>query len=598
MTKATSKIIMPSEPELIQDSGEIISIYDHLSREQKEELALLLGEKARRHGQRLFDHVFTEQGANFNGEFLHPRHLYPKHLTFFSEGAEYIERCFMAANRVGKCVTFQTLIPHPDGTSTMAGELYERGDPFKVLAWDGDKVVEAMAAHPIKKPAERCYKIYLSNGDWFECAANHRVLTSSGYVFAEQLLESFGGLPLTSLEPDQLVRAASDRHSSQTPQDFEHYYPDYHRFDDEQPHSDQGIYQAFSPLQDDVRQHNSLRSCLGGLVNKYTSNQKLSFYPLSILGVHPRLSALYAGCLSHILHNAAQSLTGCSPLFQQPLLASQGQLQSACATAQCQSESAGLFAGLCRALSKNEQPCLAAHQAHPQFQDAFYLQQPSSSLDQYSLLSPLNDGNRIVSFKPIGVQEVYDFTVPLHKNYIAAGVVHHNTFAGGFETSAHLTGLYPDWWIGRRFDKPVQWWAAGKTNETTRDIIQNKLFGEVIPASRKTLAGTGLVPGRMIGAMTWKQGVQDLIDNIKIKHVSGGWSTLGLKAYQQGRGAFEGTERDGIWMDEEPPAEIYDECLIRTATTQGMIMLTFTPLEGMSDVVMSFMPKSMRPKTD
>lgn len=41
--------------------------------------------------------------------------------------------------------------------------------------------------------------------------------------------------------------------------------------------------------------------------------------------------------------------------------------------------------------------------------------------------------------------------------------------------------------------------------------------------------------------------------------------------------------------------EVYGECLIRTATTNGIILLTFTPLEGRSEVVMSFMPKEMQP---
>ncbi len=31
-------------------------------------------------------------------------------------------------------------------------------------------------------------------------------------------------------------------------------------------------------------------------------------------------------------------------------------------------------------------------------------------------------------------------------------------------------GRYPDWWEGRRFSGPVRAWAAGKTNETTRDV--------------------------------------------------------------------------------------------------------------------------------
>src|SRR5690606_24562571 len=98
-----------------------------------------------------------------------------------------------------------------------------------------------------------------------------------------------------------------------------------------------------------------------------------------------------------------------------------------------------------------------------------------------------------------------------------------------------------------------------------------------------------------LGPVTWKQGVSDLADTIKVQHVSGGWSVLGFKSYQQGRGSFEGTAQHGIWLDEEPPADVYGECIIRTATTDGLVLLTFTPLAGMSEVVMSFMPKEMRP---
>src|ERR1700740_1232432 len=32
---------------------------------------------------------------------------------------------------------------------------------------------------------------------------------------------------------------------------------------------------------------------------------------------------------------------------------------------------------------------------------------------------------------------------------------------GGYETVLHLTGVYPDWWPGRRVDKPVSWWVGG-----------------------------------------------------------------------------------------------------------------------------------------
>lgn len=178
--------------------------------------------------------------------------------------------------------------------------------------------------------------------------------------------------------------------------------------------------------------------------------------------------------------------------------------------------------------------------------------------------------------------------------FMAANRIGKSEGAGGYETTLHMTGEYPRWWKGRRFDRATAGYACGKTNETTRDIVQTKLFGKVrMDGSRKTFAGTGLVPARCIGDVTWKQGVADLADTVRVRHVSGEWSDCNLKSYAQGRGSFEGTERDWIWLDEEPPVDIYGECLIRTATTQGIVYITFTPLEGATEVVQSFMPAKM-----
>lgn len=180
--------------------------------------------------------------------------------------------------------------------------------------------------------------------------------------------------------------------------------------------------------------------------------------------------------------------------------------------------------------------------------------------------------------------------------FLAANRVGKTEGVGAYETTVHLTGQYPRWWNGWRSDRPVRWWAAGKTNETTRDIVQAKLLGP--PAwdgQRKTFAGTGMVPGDAIGPVTWKAGLTDLADTVRVKHVSGGWSLLGIKSYQQGRGSFEGTEQDGIWLDEEPPLDVYSECLVRTMTTDGRLLLTFTPLDGMSEVVMNFLENGKMP---
>lgn len=191
---------------------------------------------------------------------------------------------------------------------------------------------------------------------------------------------------------------------------------------------------------------------------------------------------------------------------------------------------------------------------------------------------------------------------PKHLEFFRAGREHRERLAlcanrvgktegmGGYESTLHLTGLYPPWWEGRRFDRPVRWWIAGGSNETTRDIVQAKLFGKVTWAGgKKSVDGTGLIPGETIGEISWKQGITDLIDTARVRHRSGGWSVVGVKSYHQGRKSFEGTEQDGVWLDEEPPLDVYTECLTRTMTTDGMMLLTFTPLEGVSDVVMLFL---------
>lgn len=170
---------------------------------------------------------------------------------------------------------------------------------------------------------------------------------------------------------------------------------------------------------------------------------------------------------------------------------------------------------------------------------------------------------------------------------LAANRVGKSEGVGGYEVTLHLTGEYPAWWIGHRFTKPTKWWAAGDTAKTVRDIIQAKLLG---PPGDKAAEGTGLIPAANIIRTTPKQGIADAIEHIYVKHKSGGTSVIQLKSYDQGREAFQGTEQDGVWLDEEPPLTIYTECVIRTMTTNGLVLCTFTPLEGLSETVLHYLP--------
>jgi phage terminase large subunit-like protein len=163
------------------------------------------------------------------------------------------------------------------------------------------------------------------------------------------------------------------------------------------------------------------------------------------------------------------------------------------------------------------------------------------------------------------------------------------TWCGGAEVAYHLTGDYPHWWVGRRFPKPTACWASGVTSEATRDTVQRILLGRV------GALGTGMIPKAAILDTSQARGIADAVDNVIVQHVSGGRSSLAFKSYEKGREKWQGETLDLVWFDEEPPGEIYNEGLTRTAATGGFVFLTFTPLLGMSDVVRLFYPNPTTP---
>lgn len=187
---------------------------------------------------------------------------------------------------------------------------------------------------------------------------------------------------------------------------------------------------------------------------------------------------------------------------------------------------------------------------------------------------------------------------------LAANRIGKTLGAGAFEVALHLTGCYEEyapWWEGRRFDHPIKAWAAGDTSKTVRDIIQPTLLGPTRILAPADPQGTrfiereyehGVLPPHLVIHRTPKAGVPDAIESIHVRHKSGGVSVIQLKSYDQKRESFQGTSQDLIWLDEEPPLDIYSECLLRTMTTDGLIMMTFTPLMGMTDLIQLFMPSS------
>jgi phage terminase large subunit-like protein len=197
-------------------------------------------------------------------------------------------------------------------------------------------------------------------------------------------------------------------------------------------------------------------------------------------------------------------------------------------------------------------------------------------------LQTRQDENRLVAYKPYPKQRDFHGTLT-RERLLMAGNQLGKTVAGAAEMAMHLTGMYPDWWNGRRFDKPIVAWAGSVTGLATRDTVQRMLMG------RPGQQGHGSIPKKSIIEAKSAIGVPDLLDHVKVRHAKGGVSMLAFKSYEQGREKWQGESLDIVWFDEEPAQDIYTEGLTRTNATRGMVYMTFTPLLGMSDVVKRFL---------
>ena len=210
------------------------------------------------------------------------------------------------------------------------------------------------------------------------------------------------------------------------------------------------------------------------------------------------------------------------------------------------------------------------------------------------ILSDIEDQkahNQLFYFDPYPYQKQFHKALDMQGNpaqqrlLMAANKVG-KTVAGAYETAIHLTGEYPDWWDGHRFERPVKVWCAGMTTSNTRDIVQAELLGE--PGDPEDW-GKGFIPKDRILTTERMPGIPNAISSITVKHITGRNSRLWFKSYEQGKEQWMGKAVDLVWLDEEPPQDIYSQGLRATLKTRGLIFMTFTPEKGMTNVVAQFM---------
>lgn len=188
--------------------------------------------------------------------------------------------------------------------------------------------------------------------------------------------------------------------------------------------------------------------------------------------------------------------------------------------------------------------------------------------------------------------------------FLCAGNRVGKTYSMAHEVAYHATGLYPDWYEGHRFSKKSMEtgdgkpnphdliiWCVGITSDSTRKVMQKELFGTE-SAKVDVELGTGAIPREFIEMdFLERDGNRILVAKIKHHDPDGnfdGYTTLEFRSTQQGEHVLMGSTVDLIWLDEEDPhrsMEIYAQCVTRTSTTRGLIIMTATPENGRTKLI-------------
>ncbi|MBL0848957.1 MAG: DNA packaging protein [Candidatus Liberibacter ctenarytainae] len=190
---------------------------------------------------------------------------------------------------------------------------------------------------------------------------------------------------------------------------------------------------------------------------------------------------------------------------------------------------------------------------------------------------------RLDFYQPYAKQKIFHHMGKIARERLfMAGNQLGKTLAGAAEAAMHLTGCYPSWWQGHRFSSPIVMIAGSVSYELTRDGIQRLLLGEPMSLHQK---GSGMIPAHAIVKTTRCAHIAGTCNTVTVRHIAGGTSVLFLKAYEQGREKWQANTADYVWFDEEPPEDVYFEGLTRVNATQGLVVVTLTPLKGRSSII-------------
>ena len=178
---------------------------------------------------------------------------------------------------------------------------------------------------------------------------------------------------------------------------------------------------------------------------------------------------------------------------------------------------------------------------------------------------------------------------------VLAGNRSGKTSSAGFEIACHLTGCYPDDWSGERINHPILCWAFGVDSSQVRDVLQKELMGK---SRDDGYSGGWIHPDEIVPGSIERSQIPGAVRELRVKHVSGGESTLSFKSYTQiatGQSSLPiaGSSVDLAWVDEQPPDELIGQLITRLMTGRrgkgGLVLYSMTPELGKTDLVAQFM---------
>jgi len=421
---------------------------------------------------------------------------------------------------------------------------------FHIESWDGQKRIIAKASAPYKKAEEDIYLVKFSNGSSIRCGAGHQLISSYGWSEIRDISNGLRESSVThfrsTLGNDLLARVLDEARSIQIAVSSQFYYQTYSHSDDEQPLNQVTSDRDVLTSQDDVLGHRlpdvrreSVPSGDLGCKQEHThlhqgpSRQTIpnGFHPAEVHEVESLFQTFCKPFLpktdlrlisERFLQEALNQLPQGSLVLLRDLPSialSSGvvshRTESRILRNECQQHGVGHLA------PPNIDPLSSRD---PKSCGEVYLGQSDSALTRLNVALSASFLSSSISIEEIsldGKGEIWDFEVEATGNYFIGDILNHNTGKTTTicaEITYHLTGFYPDWWMGSRYNRPVDVWIAGETNIRVRDTLQEKLFG------RPGQIGTGTIPKSYIevDSIIRKPGIPYAIDIARIKHHTDG----------------------------------------------------------------------------